>query len=119
MTKTDLVLKRNMGPYNKGRPNHSEMDNNFDRLMYWSNTWDVGEYEANEVVRDGAWLMAANQTTSERPAPQPIGAPLYGYDGANPTNQQLASQVIFGSRYTAQNSVYINAYRVYTVAGNL
>ena len=97
---------------------HAEVDANFSRLMYWSGPWAAGDYEANEVVTDSGWTMIANKLTSERPAPQPIGDPVFGYSGTDPTSQQTASQVIFGSRYTAQQNVFLNAYRVYTIAGN-
>ncbi|RLA01907.1 MAG: hypothetical protein DRQ47_07475, partial [Gammaproteobacteria bacterium] len=41
--------------------------------MQWQGLWVDGTYVVNDVVRDGAWTMVANATTTDRPAPQEIG----------------------------------------------
>jgi hypothetical protein len=45
--------------------------------MNWRNTWGQQTYYTHDVVVDGAWTMAANKETNDRPAPQPIGSPAY------------------------------------------
>jgi len=41
----------------------------------WSGLWVDGTYIVNEMVRDDRWTMIANKTTTDRPSPQPVGAP--------------------------------------------
>ncbi len=47
-------------------------------LTDWRNLWAAGiEYERNDMVRDGSWLMVANKQTQDRAAPQPEGDPYW------------------------------------------
>jgi hypothetical protein len=36
--------------------------------MTWRGAWAAGTYNANDVVRDGSWLMIANKRTTDQPA---------------------------------------------------
>lgn len=113
MVKHDLTLR-----LEKGAPlTHRQHDNNFDRLMYWSNNWVPGLYEANEVVRDGAWTMVANKDTETRPAPQESGTAVSIIDvpGAHSfTNKTNAAASYFtGTRYTFGVPISIKGYRYY------
>lgn len=48
-------------------------------VPFWKGVWIAGEYTKGDLVTDGGWLMIANKTTSDRPAPQPIGDPETNY----------------------------------------
>ena len=50
-------------------------------VMLWKGEWVQQEYLAYDTVRDGSWLMIANKTTTDRPAPQASGDPVYIYPG--------------------------------------
>jgi len=76
--------------------------------MQWKNAWEPAEYDENDVVRDGAWTMVANKTTSDRPSPQPFGEPIsyFGNDdpGFSVLTQLSASQIVVGQRYSADEN---------------
>ena len=84
--------------------------------MVWQNEWAQAEYEKDDVVIDGDWTMVANKDTSERAAPQLIGAPAYQYlDKAifdSAVESVTARQVIFGTRLTPQDRGYMGGVRV-------
>ena len=89
----------------------------------WVTSWaggysGGGVYQPGQLVRDGAWLMVANKTTADRPAPQPQGAAVYAYQGASPTTSVSAKQLIQGAIYTPPSGGFLSGYRVYTVTGN-
>ena len=92
-----------------------EMQRRMNYLGLWANT----EYYEGDVVLDGEWTMVANKTTTERPAPQPIGEPVFLYPGTIGENSVSAKQVLFGMRYTAGQAQYLTGYRVYTKIGNV
>ena len=60
-------------------------------IPFWKGIWTAGEYNKGDLVFDGGWLMIANKTTYERPAPQPVGDTETNYpvtpewDTPNPT----------------------------------
>jgi len=86
--------------------------------MNWKNKWAAGTYNINDVVRDGDWTMVANKTTTERPAPQLVGDPIYLFPGTlNGVGSPSASQVIVGQRYTPPVDKLITGFRIYTDAG--
>lgn len=58
--------------------------------LTWKNEWSPGEYNQNDVVRDGDWTMVANKITSDPPAPEPVG---------NPTNLLPVSPVWTAESY--------------------
>lgn len=71
-------------------------------------------YERNDVVVDWPWLMRANKTTSERPAPQPTGPPdwyahadIPGWAG----NVTSATSLLTGQRYTWAEDRFITSTR--------
>ena len=45
--------------------------------LNWRNKWIDGTYYIHDVVTDGSYLMTANKETTDRPAPQPTGAPAF------------------------------------------
>jgi len=52
-----------------------ENNTNVKGRMNWLNLWvDGPTYVNNDTVKDGDWTMVANKSTTERAAPQPIGA---------------------------------------------
>lgn len=46
-----------------------------DDAVHWLVNWRPIQYNKNDMVRDGDWAMIANATTTDRAAPQPVGAP--------------------------------------------
>ena len=87
---------------------------------FWKGNWDSSTtYEKGQMVLDSGWLMVANQTTDERPAPQPTGDPAYVYGGVGLVDTSVtAKQVTVGTRYKSTGAFYVNGYRINTVAGN-
>ena len=103
--------------------------------MYWNGaTWELGRrtkaignfvqgntYFKGDEVFDGSDVSECrlDGTTSE-PFVSPVGTPEYVYKGTGMANTPtLASQVIFGNRYTnATQPMYITGYRLNVVAGN-
>ena len=88
--------------------------------MRWMNEWSQQTYEANDMVRDGDWLMVANKQTSDRPAPILSQGPLYLYAGTEPTAQIIAKQTTMGQRYTNTSSEWLSVqgFRAWTIVGN-
>ena len=96
----------------------SEEDINPHGTSRWQSPYVVGnDYKKDDLVKDGDWTMIANKDTNDRAAPQPLGPEFNIYDGASPTTQNTAKQVVFGNRYTFDQAAYINGYRLYAVAG--
>lgn len=90
-----------------------------DRSVYNYTTEEVDNtYVKNTLKSVEGWLTISNKNTNEQPNVSPIGDDRYLYEGLDPTSQYSAKQLIFGTRYSAQSSVYLTGYRVYTVAGN-
>lgn len=92
-----------------------------DQGVLWTSDYVVGAtYQKNQMVRDGAYTMIANHQTNERAAPQPEGDAYNSYAGTLSTLQQLAKQVMFGTRYNwgADDRLYIDALEIDVVAGN-
>jgi hypothetical protein len=88
-------------------------------MMRWRDSWVQGrEYKKHDVTRDGAWTMVALRDTYDRPAPQPIGQPLYRYQGSSPTDSITAKELVIGHRYTWGVSGWLSGWRVWSVAGN-
>ena len=121
--KTDLKLYRDRATHALSYP---QLDNNFDRLMYWSGAYLLGNtYEPNEVVTDEGWLAIANKLTTERPAPQPTGDPTNAIE-LSPlfppafTDQTInSSAVLWGQRYTYDMDGYFNRIYWYISDGNV
>jgi hypothetical protein len=88
------------------------------RRTRWMGEWAPGSFEAYDQVEDQGWLMIANKTTTDRPAPQPAGDPVYQYTGTLTPQSVSASQAWIGGRYTPQTqSVLITGLRVYMELG--
>lgn len=92
--------------------------NEQDMVQRWRGPWEDRTYHRGDVVLDDGWLMIANQTTNDRPAPLAQGDPTFGYTGADPTADTSAKQLIQGQRYTTIQPAFITGFRVYTIAGN-
>ena len=90
-------------------------------VMRWLGIWDTPglQYLENDVVRDGDWLMRANKTTTDRPAPVAQGDPFWIYTGIQGSDNQVTAKTVSqGNRYTFNNPGYITGYRIDVVAGN-
>ncbi|RLA07791.1 MAG: hypothetical protein DRQ54_04990, partial [Gammaproteobacteria bacterium] len=74
-------------------------------------------YYPQETVWQDGWLSSANVETTDYPAPVGVGSPQFVYQGAAPTSDSSAKQIIFGSRYTWGINGWIGGYRIYAVAG--
>jgi hypothetical protein len=90
--------------------------------MTWRDPYVYGdEYYKSDTVKDGNWSMVcAVPVTTDRAAPQPTGDPDTYYKGIIGTDNQLAKQILFGTRYdiTFAGAFYILSYRIYAVTGN-
>jgi len=49
-------------------------------IITWMPIWAQAEYPSQTMTRDGEWTMMSNKITSDRPAPQSVGAKQYGVD---------------------------------------
>jgi hypothetical protein len=88
--------------------------------IQWKNEWASDQtYYQYDAVTDSGFLMIANKTTTERPAPQPVNEQfnVYQADGLTPLVQNT-KQLLYGQRYFLTQAGYFRGYRVYTVIGN-
>ena len=77
------------------------------------------EYIVNDMTIQNGWLGIANKTTTDILEPQKTGDAYYLYQGTNLVdNQVLGKQVVFGTRYIADDGYWLNGYRINVVAGN-
>lgn len=85
------------------------------RYLRWPVTeWVPDEYTVNDVVRDGDWLMVANKTTSDRPAPQQNGDPDTVLPDAPPFATQANLSVVYsGHRYIFTEPGWLTTIRVW------
>ncbi|RLD02707.1 MAG: hypothetical protein DRI65_14385, partial [Chloroflexota bacterium] len=98
---------------------HIETDiTDLDRVR-WRNEWAQQQYYKNDWALEGAWGGVANKDTEDHLAPQYQGDPIYGYQGTLTPYQQSAKQIFFGTRYLSSVAVFLQAFRVDTVAGNV
>lgn len=87
--------------------------------MNWRGVWEQNLYLKGDVVRDGEYLMIANKTTTDRPAPQPTGAATFAFadvpawDGPTPSN---TSVVTAGQAFTFTEDGWIQSLRVWPAA---
>ena len=89
----------------------------------WLNEWvqrDISDpYLPFDQVKENGYLSIANQETTEHASPQDIGLPVNLYNGLSPTVTPTAKNVISGVTVADNLNAYkINAYSVYTIAGN-
>lgn len=109
----DIVLKPQTG-HNLRRT----ISGYLNQAMYWQGEWAPGEYAANSVVRDNAWLMISNKKTSDRAAPQPLSDPAWVSDregGLPPWNTPTANDTVWftGQRYTFAQATRATSARWY------
>ena len=87
--------------------------------VQWRGTYDQTTHYRDDMSIQDDWLMIANTTTDDPPAPQSIGEPFNIYDSDNlATQSQSAKSIITGQRYVATAGSFLTGYRVYTVIGN-
>jgi hypothetical protein len=87
------------------------------QTVKWVNggQWVPGTYQQFDQVRENGWTMIANKVTSDYPSPQQVGSPFWTYEGAAPTTDDNANQIISGQRYTNTTIGFqIERYRLYT-----
>ena len=83
--------------------------------MVWKGEWGGGEYNPNEVVRDGEWTMISLATTEDRPAPQPVGEPQDSLNKAVAfTTGSDASIIKMIHRYTLVENGFLELLEVHT-----
>ncbi len=87
--------------------------------VLWKGTWVQTSYFAGNMVFDEGYLAVANKVTTDRAAPQLIGSATFIYDGTLTPVQEVAKQVIFGTRYNVQVNLQLSKYRIETVVGNV
>lgn len=93
----------NATPFNEAL--HDKMD--------WGNKWAQGTYGENDVIRDGDWTMVANKETSDRPAPQSLGAPENSVDpSATFTTASDSSIIKMVHNFTLKKSGWFEQLRV-------
>ena len=46
-------------------------------IIRWRDEWQAGEYQRGEFVRDGIYASVANKETTDRPAPESEGPPVW------------------------------------------
>ncbi len=85
------------------------------QYMRWLGEWSPGQqYLVNQVVLDSPWLMIANKTTYDRPAPQPSGDPAYTVPDVPAWTPGLDPGWVWtGNMYTMQESGWVEAVRVW------
>ena len=88
------------------------------RPLFWKGTYDGSCYRPGDVVSDDGWLMTPNTPTCEKPAPTPIGSPVWSYQGADPTDQLTVKSLLYGHRYVYSTAGYVNGWRLWQVTGN-
>jgi hypothetical protein len=88
--------------------------------MLWMGDYELGRtYKGGMVVTENGWTTVALTETNDYPVPSTVGNPVDIYEGLSPTTNDTAKQIISGNRYTNPDRDFqINAYRVYTIAGN-
>lgn len=74
-------------------------------------------YPYDEALQDG-YLGNAITETTDNIAPERIGDIAFLYQGTPVNNSANAKQIVAGQRFSVATSVFIDAYRVNTVAGN-
>lgn len=84
----------------------------------WRGAWVSGDYDKNDEVIDGGWLMQANKATSEKAAPVPLGDEFNVYTGTIGSSPILAKQILSGNRYTFGEGGYLTGYRLNVISGN-
>ncbi len=86
--------------------------------MKWSGDWVPGTYDLYDVVLDDNWLMIANTTTTDRPAPQPVGDAEWVRELFSPpafsTTSDSQSVLYIGQRYLFTPPAFtVSTLRVY------
>lgn len=85
--------------------------------MDWQGDWFPGDYFPQQVVRDGEWTMVANKPTSDRPAPQRVGATETAYptDPAAWATPATALVTFLGTatQFTFTESGWVDSLRAY------
>ena len=98
-----------------------EAYNDTHNVMEWAGEYVNGNtYLANQVVKDGNWLMVANKDTDDKPAPVPAGAEgsLYPDDTNLAEGIVTAAFIVYGVRFTASSTTFILGYAIKVKAGN-
>jgi len=89
------------------------------RVLRWDADYTPNKLVgANTQVYDAGWTRVSNKPTTDRAAIIPNGEAQYVFDGTYTDQAFTAKQVIFGNRYTATKSGYLNGYRIDAIAGN-
>jgi len=103
-----------------------DYDANMRRQMYWSGQWVQGtSYEAYEVVLDTGYLMSANKTTLERPAPQTQGDEYLAVSLSDDEPPEFiedsigSAAIYFGQRYNFTQAQFIRGLVFYIPNGTL
>jgi hypothetical protein len=93
----------------------------FDTRVRWRNVWIDGTYYNGDMVLDAPYTMIANKTTTDRAAPQNLGAPAYTLPETPAWGSfQQTARIGSGHTYTFNEAVYVRSVRVWvpTVGGD-
>ena len=84
-------------------------------IMLWKGPWASDQtYNEHYVVLDGAWLMIANKSTQQRPAPNPVGDPKYSMEPPPVFNTLSDESTIYsGHKYVFTKAGWVTELLVY------
>lgn len=87
-------------------------------ITTWHGTWVSRVYPPGSMVQDEGWLMVANKETSDKAAPQLVGAADFIAPDAPiwVDNTPSTTLVVSGHRYTFSEGQFISAWRVWIPA---
>ena len=82
----------------------------------WQGQWVQGDYTPHDIVRDGDWTMVCINPTSDKPAPEALGNPVWATDAiggltfSGLTSDDAVS--VTGTRYyTSDHGILARGYR--------
>jgi hypothetical protein len=92
----------------------TDYDASWQYRQNWKGNWQPQEYLEGNVVFDNPWLMVANKTTTDRAAPQPLGAAEWAMpDVPAWANFQDTAVIASGHIYDFTNAGVIQGVRVW------
>ena len=82
-------------------------------IRYFIPSWSPQTVKQGTLTVDGGWTMVSNKDTEERPSPQPLGDPKYGFNNNETYIENSNASVVYsGQQYTFKKSGWIERIRV-------